>query len=99
MFKRADDVFFRVQILPGLPLVNDLATGCDLDNNIPKHLGRDRIGVKSSLNFLCESFRQGLPLDEQRVARWQSFIIVMEPIVTVLPDHMAVPVQLEDRRA
>ena len=93
VIQRADHLGLRVEMLPRLPLFDDLVPGRHLDHHIAQHVRRVVVlGVVTALDPLYRRLGHGLPLVDERVAVTQALVIVMQPRIIVAPDDIAFPI-------
>jgi len=92
---KANPVFLEVQMLPRLPFIDHFAAG----RNLPHHIAQHALvsaGFQTALDLPRYLIGKHLPAQYQRVAVGQTLEIVMQERIAVLPNHVAVPVQLQD---
>ena len=94
--ERTLDVVIGRQVLPRPPLANGRPVGVDLANGVAPHPVRVALRDVSALDPGGDIGRDLLPTSDQRVAVRQPLIVVMHVDVAMLPDHVAVVVDLHE---
>ena len=93
--QRTENVFGRIQVLPGPPFPNGRAVRRHFANHVAKH-PRGEIHIVAPLYLGYQILWDGIPHQQQGVAVGQALVVVMQRVVPVSPDQVAVPVQFDD---
>ena len=94
-FQEADPVLIKVQVIPGCPFVHYLAGRCDFPHHVAQHTPALAV-IVAALNLLRDFLGDQFPRQSQGVAVGEALEVVVQRRVSVFPDHVAVPVQLQD---